>query len=255
MTLDRRADRLRIAVRRLGPASADAAAQTPDVAMLDAAGGTIRRVTGLEQRAPGLFVADVALPAEAAARIEVRDAGHVARAADAARSGVRPETAMTAAMALPMAQVSAATGGWHRDDPVATPGPVQVAQGWTATDLWPWLALLALGLYLVEVAYRRWPTHGLAAVPQEIDDPPLVLSTAPAGAVPVDQPHLPAHRAGAAGDRRARRRKPCTRRPAVAQRRSRVGAGRDPRRRGRRPAARRVARLAGPRRGGGARVP
>lgn len=161
VTLDRRADRLRIAVRRLGPASADAAAQTPDVAMLDAAGGTIRRVTGLEQRAPGLFVADVALPAEAAARIEVRDAGHVARAADAAGSDVRPETAMTAAMALPMAQVSAATGGWHRDDPVSTPGPVQSAQGWTATDLWPWLALLALGLYLVEIAYRRWPTHGL----------------------------------------------------------------------------------------------
>ena len=74
---------------------------------------------------------------------------------------MRPETAMTAAMALPMAQVSATTGGWHRDDPVSTPGPAQSAQGWTATDLWPWLALLALGLYLVEIAYRRWPTHGL----------------------------------------------------------------------------------------------
>lgn len=156
VTLDRRFDRLRVAAQRLGPASADAAGRAPQIALLDAAGRTARRVDDVEERAPGLFVADMPLPSDQAARVVVRDGDEVARAADAAASDVRPERAMPSAFALPLADLARRTGGWHRAGD-ATPGPMQATAGWRATDLWPWLALLALGLYLVDIAYRRWP--------------------------------------------------------------------------------------------------
>lgn len=159
VTLDRRFDRLHIAAQRLGPASAAAAGRMPVIMLVDDAGRPIRRVDTVEERAPGLFVADVDMPSARPARVVVRDGDAVTRAADAAASDIRPAGAMPSAFALPLAVVSQRTGGWHRDDAAATPGTVQATSGWRATDLWPWLALLALALYLVDIAYRRWPAR------------------------------------------------------------------------------------------------
>ncbi|WP_115377812.1 MULTISPECIES: vWA domain-containing protein [unclassified Sphingomonas] len=162
VTLDRRFDRLSIAVQRLGAASADAARRMPAIVLLDGAGRPIRRIDDVEERAPGLFVADTPLSSAEPARVEVRDGGSVGRAADAAASDIRPESAMPSSFALPLADLSQRTGGWHRDDAGAAFGAVQATRGWRATDLWPWLALLALGLYLLDIGYRRWPARRFA---------------------------------------------------------------------------------------------
>lgn len=158
----RRFDRLTITVRRGGTGSTSGA--MPAIALVDADGRPLRRVETVEERAPGLFVAELPWPDDAAARVEVRDGDHLARAADAARSDVRPVEAMPAFMALPLATLSARTQGWHRDDPAAPPGTVQRAGGLRATDLWPWIALLALALYLFDIGYRRWPSRRIAGI-------------------------------------------------------------------------------------------
>ncbi|WP_294238595.1 vWA domain-containing protein [uncultured Sphingomonas sp.] len=153
--------RLTITVERIGTGGA-----RPTIALLDADGRPIRRIDDVEERAPGLFVARLAWPEDRAARVEVRDRDQVARAADRASSDVRVQAEMTSAMALPMATLSARTGGWHRDargdvlgdDPADGPGDLPRGGGLRAIDLWPWIALFALGLYLFEVGYRRWPS-------------------------------------------------------------------------------------------------
>lgn len=159
VTLERRVDRLRITAQRIAPTPDDA---VPTIALLDAAGRAVRRVAGVEPRAPGLFVAELSWPRDAAARVEVRDGDRVVRAADAAASDLRPVDATSGAMAVLLADLSRRSGGWHRDDPAAAPGPAQAVAAWRATDLWRWLALLALLLYLGEVGYRRWPSRRIA---------------------------------------------------------------------------------------------
>ncbi|MEH3036629.1 MAG: VWA domain-containing protein [Sphingomonas adhaesiva] len=163
VTLDRRFDRLHISVQRLGRTTDGGA--VPAITLVDGAGRPMRRIDAIEERAPGLFVADLTLPNAATARVEVRDGDRTARAADPAASDVRPQAAMPRAFALPLAQVSARSGGWHRDDASAAPGAIQAASGWRASDAWPWLALLALGLYLFELGYRRWPSRRSAGLP------------------------------------------------------------------------------------------
>ena len=153
VVVNRRFDRLRITAQR------HAAGPVPVMWLVDADGRPLRRIDGVEARAPGSFVADLAMPSRAPARIEVRDGATIVRAADRAASDVRPERAMAGRMALPLAGLSQRTGGWHRADPAANPGTAQPVAGWRATDLWPWLALLALILYLAEVAHRRRPSR------------------------------------------------------------------------------------------------
>ena len=158
----RRFDRLTIIVRRNGPGSVSGT--VPAITLVDANGRPQRRIDGIEERAPGLFTADIAWPAKEPARIEVRDGNDIARTADPASSDVRPVDAMPDFMALPLARLSSRTGGWHRDDPAAEPGKVQRIGGLRATDLWPWIALLALGLYLFDIGYRRWPSRRIAGI-------------------------------------------------------------------------------------------
>lgn len=157
--VDRRGDRLYVTARRLTPVAND---PVPTIALLDDDGRPIRRVADVAPRAPGLFVADIAWPRGAPARIEVRDGTTTVRAADPADSDLRPVDAMASTMTLPLAHLSARSGGWHRDDPAAAPGPAKAVAGLRAIDLWPWLALLALLLYLGEVGYRRWPSRRTA---------------------------------------------------------------------------------------------
>lgn len=151
--VERRFGQLTITVERARPGSA-----VPAITLVDPDGRPLRRISEVEERAPGLFVARLAWPEDRAARVEVRDGDHVARAADPASSDVRSVDTMTSAMAVPLATLSARTGGWHRDDPAAPPGALQSGGGLRAVDLWPWIALLALSLYLFEVGYRRWPS-------------------------------------------------------------------------------------------------
>ncbi|MDY0957235.1 VWA domain-containing protein [Sphingomonas sp. CFBP8993] len=164
LTVDtaRRFDRLTITVRRNGSGTVDAT--MPTITLVDADGRPQRRIDGVEERAPGLFMADIAWPGKDSARIEVRDGGHLALAADSAFSDVRPVQAMPDFMALPFDTLSSRTGGWHRDDPAAQPGSVQRIGGLRAIDLWPWMTLLALGLYLFDIGYRRWPSRRIAGI-------------------------------------------------------------------------------------------
>ena len=153
VAVSRRFGRLRITAQR------EAAGPVPAMWLVDAAGRPLRRIGGIEARAPGLFEAELAVPNREPARIEVRDGATIVRAADPAASDTRAEGAMASAMALPLAALSQRTGGWHRADPAADPGTARPVAGWRATDLWPWLALLALLLYLFEVGHRRWPAR------------------------------------------------------------------------------------------------
>ncbi|MGE7204533.1 VWA domain-containing protein [Sphingomonas sp. NPDC019816] len=158
----RRFDRLTVTVRRSGADSVGGG--VPTIMLVDADGRPLRRIRDVEERAPGLFKADIAWPGGAVARVEVRDGHDVARAADPAHSDVRPVDAMADFMALPLATLSTRTGGWHRDDPAVATGVVQRIGGLRAIDLWPWLALVALALYLFDIGYRRWPTRRTAGI-------------------------------------------------------------------------------------------
>ncbi len=162
--ITRRFDRLHLAVQRLGPVSVADAARVPEIVLLDAQGQVDRRVDAIEERAPGLFEADILYPGSAPARVEVRDGDARARAADAAASDTRPQDAMAASMAVPLAPLSARTGGWHRDDPAVVAGALQRVGGWAATELGPLFALLALLFYLFDLGYRRWPARETAPI-------------------------------------------------------------------------------------------
>ena len=157
VSLMRRSDRVQVIVQRLSGKTISET--TPDVTLVGADGEAVRRIDSLEMRAPGLFVADVSLAPDSPARIEVRDGDSLARAADAPSSDKRPQDAMPAAWMLPAALLADRTGGWYSDGPDDAPA-LQSVSGLNASDLWPWLALLALAFYLVEIAYRRWPSRG-----------------------------------------------------------------------------------------------
>ncbi len=140
VTIDRTFGTIRVTLQRAGTGASGGA--MPDV-RLD--GG--RRVP-LEQEAPGLFVGTVPFPQDRAAMVTVTDGAMVVRAADRAYSDTAGAHPMSALHALPLAALAKATGGASGDgargDRIATP-------------LWGWFALVALLLYLAEIAWRRWP--------------------------------------------------------------------------------------------------
>lgn len=123
---------------------------TPDARRID--GGRI----ALEERAPGLYVGRFDLAPDRAARVEVRDGELLVRAADRAWSDSAGVGPFPARHALALAELSRLTGGTVD----ATRASVAVGPGdRIAVPLWGWAALLALICYLIEIAWRRWPSR------------------------------------------------------------------------------------------------
>ncbi|MBX0326081.1 VWA domain-containing protein [Oscillochloris sp. ZM17-4] len=124
----------------------------------------------VRQTAPGRYTQDLSLPASGAYVVSVvlqrdgqrqqRDVGYVnpvpAEYTPPADGGPRGAALLQA--------IAGATGGSALDQ-IATPtdAPTQAAPVAPATDLWPWLIGLALGLWVLEIAVRRglfirrWP--------------------------------------------------------------------------------------------------
>ncbi|MCD9005876.1 VWA domain-containing protein [Luteimonas sp. XNQY3] len=157
LRLVRRFDRLRIEAQRLkaGPAPA------PELRLVDAQGDVVVEQVPVEEKAPGLFVAELDWDRAQPALLELHGGAGLIRAADRAHSDLAPAGRMPARNTLPLAALSRATGGTHAFDsadmPAATSaGPRNRTRA--AADLWPWLSLLALLLYLAELLYRRWPS-------------------------------------------------------------------------------------------------
>ncbi|MCD7099521.1 VWA domain-containing protein [Stenotrophomonas sp. MMGLT7] len=153
LQLQRRFDRLDVQARL----SAATAGQMPSLRFVDAEGRPLQDApapaTLLEERAPGLFVAELDFDPGRDALAELSLGGERLRAADRAGSDTRPPDRLTSA--LPLAALATLTGGRHGTD--ASPPPARRHGGWSVLDLGPWLALLALLSYLAELAYRRWP--------------------------------------------------------------------------------------------------
>lgn len=152
LKLARDGDRITVVAQRLGrerPAP-------PAVRLLDPAmrGAEVP----LEEKAPGLFVGVAPLASARPALVELRDGDEVVRAADRPGSDVAPPDALPLEDALPMARLSAMTGG-RAIDATATPPAPRGNGGDAATPLWSWMSLLALLLYLGELLYRRWPAR------------------------------------------------------------------------------------------------
>ncbi len=154
LRMSREGDRLTIVAQRF----ASAAGADPVVRLLNPPGGS-GRIVAMDETASGLFVGVTTLPATRPALVEARDGDVLVRATDRAGSDVAPPDAMPLASALPLAQVSAATGGVQLADVAATLSDRTKADGDDrAVPLWSWLSLLALLLYLGELLYRRWPS-------------------------------------------------------------------------------------------------
>ncbi len=114
----------------------------------------------LTQRAPGLFVGTVAVPADRAALVSVRDGDLLVRAADRAFSDSAGGRPFSMLRALPLAGLSRVTGGAASAadaDPVLSPSGG--AGDRIAIALWGWAAWVALLCYLMEIAWRRWPSR------------------------------------------------------------------------------------------------
>jgi hypothetical protein len=155
VTAERRFDRLHLTVRSF----ATAAAGVPALRMLAPDGATAVATVQPIGRAPGLFTSDIAYPADRPALIEARFGDAVARAADRASSDVSPPDAMSPGFTLPLAALARATGGRAVASAKAGPLPLPPGGGLAAIDLWPWLALAGLALYLAEIGWRRRPAR------------------------------------------------------------------------------------------------
>lgn len=111
------------------------------------------------QLTPDYFTAEVV--ADPAREIRVQaDVGTLL--AVAAGSDVAAETQVDPARGLPLADLARVTGGVSvdasRDTPLLpSPAPAAGAASLSLLELRPWAALLALLVYLAEIAWRRWP--------------------------------------------------------------------------------------------------
>ena len=144
----------------------------PRAELVDAQGTSLTsNAIEFRENAPGLFEAEIGLPPEETARLEVttslaRADQPVQRIALAAASDISNETQVDPAIALDLERLAQRTGGVHLASVGGTPpsGPVgewlagnQGELSFIVNRLWPLMLLLALAAYLGELLYRRWP--------------------------------------------------------------------------------------------------
>ncbi|MDJ0276422.1 VWA domain-containing protein [Sphingomonas sp. 2R-10] len=157
LTVTRNGDTIAIVAQRTDTARPG----VPDLRLIGA-DGAVRPVRAVEQRAPGLFEARLRWPADRAAMVEAVDGTAVTRAAAAPYSDATQPSSGSRGRPIPLAALSAATGGVGdgADAPPAIDAGIPAA-----ADLWPWFALGAMLLYILELGCRRWPSRRAGAAP------------------------------------------------------------------------------------------
>jgi Mg-chelatase subunit ChlD len=159
-------DRISVVARRYG-GSPDLA---PQASLLDAQG---KPSVALDFRrvAPDRYVAGLVMDPAKEARMTAgaepaggsRDVLLVSNALD----DVSPEGQVDPDSGLDLASLAKATGGAYQDASKAAslgaaPAPAARPGSLSLFELWPYAALLALLIYVAEVAYRRWPRDARA---------------------------------------------------------------------------------------------
>jgi len=115
----------------------------------------------LAEIAPGVFRGSMVAAATATVRLQaagIADGRH--RLVSDVLAAQSPESQVDPRAAMPLAEIADATGGVHVPDGAAVPGlPVRrTGSPLHAWPLWPWLLLLALLAYLLDVLHRRRAT-------------------------------------------------------------------------------------------------
>ena len=171
LTLTRRHGSLALSAQRTGRDTA----VVPTAELVDADGMALaEHPVTFRENAPGLFEAAIPFPAEVPARVVVTATdldgdGRRQRVALPASSDKSNETQADPAAGLDLQRLAERTGGVHLASVHGTP-PAGAVGDWLAghrgelsyvvTRLWPLLLLLAIGAYLAELLYRRWPRGG-----------------------------------------------------------------------------------------------
>lgn len=150
---------LTVHARRYG----DHSAASPQAALLDARGQPGPALE-FRQLSPGHFRAETVIDPAREVRLTAGSpgAGAATVLVTNAAEDVSAELQVDPATALDLAALARATGGTFVDAASATvlgpdPVPAQNSTSLSLIELGPYVALLALLLYLAELAYRRWP--------------------------------------------------------------------------------------------------
>ncbi|MBX3485119.1 VWA domain-containing protein [Phenylobacterium sp.] len=147
-------DHLVISAQRLRATGGDA----PEIRLVGLDG--VATGVSAEEKAPGLFIADLSFEPSRPALVEVQADGRLERVASPAFSDIVADGPVPQSKGLPLAQLARLTGGTHLANPSEADSLILKASGELgATDLWSWLCWFALALYLTELAYRRWPSR------------------------------------------------------------------------------------------------
>lgn len=141
----------------------------PQAALLDAAGQPERPVE-FRRLSPDDFEAELPFEPAREARFTAQAIdpanghafGAAVRLVSDARADVAPERQVAPNAILDLAALARATGGIAVDATksgalAATPTPPVSPTSIALVEIWPYVALLALLLYLAELTYRRWP--------------------------------------------------------------------------------------------------
>jgi len=123
------------------------------------------------QRSPDLYEANFQIPHERSVRIEAvsrhvdeavnyEKSSRKYRLASAAYDGVAAERQVSSVNGLDMGRLRLLSGGeaLDRDSPVLSPSVSKSDdRSLSVRNIWPYLLLLAILIYLLELFYRRWP--------------------------------------------------------------------------------------------------
>lgn len=128
-------------------------------------GELTRAPLGFQRRAVGEYVAQLYGNGNATVRMESADGVYLVSDQRDARRG---EFRVPSRHSLGLKKIAAATGGRFRllsDGPGELP-EIEGQRGASARALWPWLMMLALALYLIDVFVRRRPqSHSTVVAP------------------------------------------------------------------------------------------
>ncbi|RLV59888.1 VWA domain-containing protein [Parashewanella curva] len=156
LTVKRKHDQLSIAAQRL---SHDLEL-TPSVRILDWDGSSNSQPIQFDEKAPGLFVANLDFPMGQDALAEVKGNRNWQRSALRSYSDIAKENQVSPSKLLNFEKLSELTNGQFLNNIETNDWQLKTKQGdmaFIVTKLWPYLLLLALLLYIADLVYRRWP--------------------------------------------------------------------------------------------------
>lgn len=154
LRLQRRYDRLSILVRDLRRSSTSA----PTLHLRNVDGKTALTAVPLEQKAPGLFTAEMYYDPATDVLAELVQGDQLIRQVSRAYADVQPEGRLSDFDGLPLQLLTQLSGGHvvQSGQPFTVSKTARNSE-WSALALWPWFSLAALLLYLFELGCRRWP--------------------------------------------------------------------------------------------------